>query len=141
MKTNVKYFEDTFCLKYYFLFIFPLIITISFYFHFVVGKNKMELSAILISLIVFIIPIILFHNFKNKRIAIDEKGNISLSGSMIDNFKVNTYCQTKSAKHFQFNKDNIKTVALVDYKTISRENILERLYLSRTLRFSRINST
>ena len=144
MPSKIKYYSDVFSSGYYFPIILMIIFgAVFFYFSYSIysyfdGFEKFLFTPVPIAIYLGLI----YFSFQSyyKKVAVDEKGNVSIPGPAINNnFIPNTYYigpagghKAKPVPKYQFNKSNIKTIKLLDYSEVA-ENLTrhERLLISK----------
>jgi hypothetical protein len=132
MGKKITYFKDVWAIRYVGFWIIPVILAMHNYYFFVKGNVKVSMEMGLFLIILYIGPILLSIRLRNRKVAVDEIGNVCISGGQINSFETNTYIQGRTNKYFQFNKENIKKDSIVPYESIKKVALIERLYLCKT---------
>ncbi len=135
---KIRYYKDNFHgIHYFFLAIIVITTFIIFlgvyntYLSKTYLNNETKIVYFFIILFYILIYFILTRGYF-KKVAVDEKGNISIHGTLIKKFTPDTYFGTWTGRNFQISKSNINKISLINYKDIKKTNYSERLYLLKT---------
>lgn len=136
MTSKIKYYREVFTLRYYlltmFMTLFAFTIIGAFYFNYSSQSFQGKLVYWAMPLFWIFMVYILVKNF-SKKVALDSNGNISIPGKWIKDFKSNSYYGGYAGKvreiYYQFTKNNIKEIKLINYKDIKDATLLDKSYL------------
>src|SRR3990172_6096674 len=85
----------------------------------------------IMAFLLMVLILYVFFTVSKRKVAVDDNGNVSIHGNVLNDFVPNTYFRARTSHNFQFTKDNIEEMKIIEPNDAGNPPLMQAIYMVR----------